>query len=399
MRKIIHLDMDAFYASVEQRDRPELKGKPVIVGGSRERGVVCACSYETRAFGVRSAMAVARALRLCPQALVLPVRMARYQQVSAEIFEIFGRYTDCIEKLSIDEGFLDVTGSERLFGPARQIAERLRAEVRAETGLAVSAGVASNKFLAKVASELAKPDGLLEVPADQVDQFLLPLPVSRIWGVGRVTAERLERRGWRTIRELRAVPLEQLQRLLGAAGEQVYRLARGLDERPVVADEPIKSIGAEETFERDLRVPEALARELLALCERVAARLRRRGLVGRCVTLKVKYADFSAVSRSLTLERGLDSALAIQAEALRLLGRTEAGSRPVRLLGVSLAQLEAGQAAQPELFGEEQRRRQSALDQAVDRLRERFGESGIRRATLLEGSPRPSVKKGGDPGE
>ncbi len=398
-RNIIHLDMDAFYASVEQRDRPELKGRPVIVGGSLERGVVCACSYETRPFGVRSAMAVSRALRLCPGAVVLPVRMARYQEVSEQIFAIFRRYTDRIEPLSIDEGFLDVSGSERLFGAALEIARRIRREVRDETGLAVSAGVAPNKFLAKVASELAKPDGLLEVTPAEVDNFLLPLPVSRIWGVGRVTAERLERRGWHNISDLRKVPLEQLTRLLGAAGEQIYRLARGEDERPVVAGEAIKSIGAEETFEADLWRLEEQRRELLALAEKVARRLRHRGLVGRCVTLKVKFADFTSVSRSQTLERGLDSAPAIHAEAVGLLARTDAGRRPVRLLGISLAQLEPREAVQAELFGEEARQRQSSLDQAMDRLRERFGDRGIKRASLLDRNPAGSGKKGGDGGK
>ncbi len=399
-RRIIHLDMDAFYASVEQQDRAELRGQPVIVGGSAERGVVCACSYETRPFGVCSGMAMARALQLCPQARVLPVRMGRYQQVSEEVFAVFERYTDRIERLSIDEGFLDVTGSERLFGSALEIARKIRCEVRETTGLAVSAGVAHNKFLAKLASELSKPDGLLAIHPDQVDDLLVPLPIGRIWGIGKVTAKRLESRGLQTIGDLRSLSEEHLVRLCGKAGRQIYHLARGEDARPVVPGEGIKSIGAEETFARDLWASAELTRELLALSERVGRRLRRKALAGRCVTLKVKYADFSSISRSQTLSAGVDNAAEIYRQVTGLLTKTEAERRAVRLLGVSISQLEPKGSGQGDLFGGEDRARQAALDRAVDQLWERYGDKGVSRATLVKGRGQGSPgKKGRDPGQ
>lgn len=395
---IIHCDLDAFFASVEQLDRPELRGRPVLVGGSVERGVVSACSYEARRFGVHSAMAMSRALRLCPLAAVLPVRMDRYRELSARVFAVFARFTDRVEPLSIDEAFLDVSGCERLFGPPRAIAERLRAEVLEATGLTVSAGIAPNKFLAKLASEHGKPDGLVEIAPEAIDAFLLPLPLSRLWGVGRVTAGRLERQGLNTVADLRAVSRERLVRLLGSGGATLYRLARGEDDSPVVAPSPAKSIGHEETFAADLWELEDMRRQLLDMSERVARRLRRQGMTGRRVTLKVKYADFEGVTRSQSVGHGLDNAMAILQEGVKLLGRTEAGRRPVRLLGISLSALERTGAGQGELFGDEERRRLADLDRAVDRLRDRFGEQGVCRGTLLEkdGSGR---QEGGDSGQ
>jgi DNA polymerase-4 len=397
-RTILHLDMDAFYASVEQGDRPQLRGRPVIVGGSPERGVVCACSYEARPYGVRSAMAMAQAIRLCPRAVVLPVRMERYREVSRNVFEVFSRFTDRVEPLSIDEAFLDVTGCERLFGEPRAIAARIKAEVRAATALTVSAGVAPNKFLAKLASDFGKPDGLVEVRPGEVDEFLLPLPLSRLWGVGRVTAGELERRGLRTVADVRRLGRQHLKQLLGSAGEHLYRLCRGEDDRPVAATEAVKSVGHEETYPFDLWDRQELRRELLALSEKVSRRLRRLELVGRCVTLKLKYADFAITTRSRTVTAGLDHAPTIYREALSLLEKTEAGRRPVRLLGISASLLEARESGQVEMFGEEQRLRMKNLDRAVDRLRDRYGELGIQRAALLEG-PDSKSQKGGDSGE
>ncbi len=382
-RVILHLDLDAFYASVEQRDRPELLGRPVIVGGAMERGVVSACSYEARTFGVHSAMSMARAVRLCPQAVVLPVRMARYRELSRQVFAIFARYTDLLEPLSIDEAFLDVTGSQRLFGDGSAIAGKIRREVRAETALTVSAGVAPNKFLAKLASEAGKPDGLVEVTAERLDDFLLPLPLSRLWGVGRVMAARLEKLGLRTVADLRQMERETLVRRFGSTGDQLYRLSRGEDERPVSSVDSVKSIGHEETFARDLRDGEELRRQLLDLAERVARRLRASGHTGRCLTLKVRYPDFVTVSRSLTLADGTDHAMTIFRKAEELLGRTEAGCRSVRLLGLSLSQLEPLEEGQQDLFGVGERHRLEALDRAVDRLYERFGGKGVRRGSLL----------------
>ena len=381
---IIHLDMDAFYASVEQRDNPELRGRPVVVGGSLERGVVSACSYEARPFGVRSAMPMRRAVRLCPEAVVLPVRMARYREVSGQVFSIFARYTDRIEPLSVDEAFLDVAGCERLFGPAVAIAARIRREVRAELGLAVSAGVAPNKFLAKLASESAKPDGLLEIAPEQVDAFLLPLPVERIWGVGAKAAEQLRRLGCRSVKDLRRLPESQLVHLFGVWGSRLYRLARGEDDRQVEVDQSAKSFGAEETFAVDQTSRETLQRQLLAQAEKVAARLRRQGLAGRVVTLKIRYSDFETVTRRQTLAEPTANGLLFYRAALVLLERTEAGRRPVRLLGLSAGELESAAQGQSSLFPDEEARRLADLDQSLDRLAARFGNRPVRRACLLE---------------
>jgi len=397
-RSVIHLDLDAFYASVEQNDCPELRGRPVLVGGNRQRGVVCACSYEARRYGIRSAMPMAQALRLCPAATVLPVRMKRYKELSSQVFHIFSRFTDRIEPLSIDEAFLDVSGCERLFGPATAIAIRIRMEVRSETGLTVSAGIAPNKFLAKLASDLGKPDGLVEVRPEAVDDFLLPLPLSRLWGVGEVTVGKLAKLGLCTVADLRQLDRRALTAMLGAQGEHLYRLARGEDDRPVETTGTVKSVGHEETFTQDLWQMDDLRRELLDLCERVAARLRRYNLTGRCITLKVKYSDFVTVTRARTVASGTANSMTIYREISGLLEKTEGGRRPVRLLGVSLSLLQEEGTGQADLFEEDTRRRMSALDRAVDGIRERFGEYGVRRGTLVEG-PDSGSEEGGDPGQ
>lgn len=397
-RSVIHLDLDAFFAAVEQHDSPELRGRPVLVGGHRERGVVCACSYEARRFGIHSAMPMAQAVRLCPNATVLPVRMRRYREISSQVFGIFSRFTDRIEPLSIDEAFLDVSGCERLFGSPRVIASRIREEVAAETGLTVSAGIAPNKFLAKVASEAGKPDGLVEVRPEAVDDFLLPLPLSRLYGVGEVTVGKLARLGLNTVADLRQFSRESLLTMLGSQGDHLYRLARGEDDRPVETSGTIKSVGHEETFSRDVWKIEDLRRELLSLCERVATRLRRHGLTGRCITLKVKYSDFVTVTRGRTVASGLNNAMMMYREGISLLEKTEAGRRPVRLLGISLSLLDEEGSGQPDLFEEERRRRLSVLDRAMDGIRERYGEYGVRRGTLVEG-PDSTGEEGGDTGQ
>ena len=395
-RSIIHLDLDAFYASVEQHDEPQLRGRPVLVGGRSGRGVVCACSYEARQYGIHSAMPMAKALRLCPSAVVRPVRMERYRQFSRQVFAIFTRFTDRIETLSLDEAFLDVSGCERLFGPPAQIAAQIKAAVREETGLTISAGVAANKFLAKLASDHMKPDGLYIVP-DPPDSFLLPLPLKRLWGVGPVACQRLEKLGLRTVADLRKLSETRLSKLFDSAGRQLYRLARGEDQRPVVVASAPHSIGHEDTFEHDLRDPKEVHRSLLDLAERVAARLRGKGLVGSVVQLKVRYTDFSTVTRRRTVDPPLDSAMAILQVAEELLLRTEAELRPVRLLGISLSQLQEGHEIQGELFGGEQRDRLSALDGAVDQLRQRYGVKGVQRASLMIGAKDESgAKTGGD---
>jgi DNA polymerase-4 len=341
---------------------------------------------------------MAQALRLCPAAKVLPVRMKRYRELSSQVFGIFSRFTDRIEPLSIDEAFLDVSGCERLFGQATIIASRIREEVRAETGLTVSAGVAPNKFLAKLASDFGKPDGMVEVRPEAVDEFLLPLPLSRLHGVGEVTVGKLGKLGLRTVADLRQLSRSSLITMLGAQGEHLYRLARGEDDRPVETTCAIKSVGHEETFPSDLWKMDDLRKELLDLCERVAARLRRHGLTGRCITLKVKYSDFVTVTRGRTIATGMDNAMMMYREGLSLLEKTEAGRRPVRLLGISLSLLEEEGSGQADLFEEERRLRLSALDRAVDGIRERYGEYGVRRGALVE-LPRSGDEEGGDTGQ
>lgn len=395
-RQILHLDLDAFYAAAEQLDEPSLRGLPVIVGGGSDRGVVCACSYEARKFGVRSAMGMLRARQLCPTAIVRPVRMGRYRELSEQVFAIYGRYTDRVEPLSIDEAFLEVTGCERLFGPPKTIAAAIRAAVKQESGLTVSAGVAGNKLLAKLASEAGKPDGLMEILPHQVDGFLESLPVASLWGVGRVTAERLKQCGLRRVGDLRRAGDGRLVQLLGAQGAQLYRLSLGQDERPVLASGQPKSLGHEETFTQDRWDRAGLEVELLAMAERVASRLRGLGLEASCITVKVKYGDFNQVTRSATLAAAVSSLEGIYPLAKELLGRTEAGRRSVRLLGLSLSQLQLAGAGQSELFGQEQRDRQQSLDQALDRVRQKFGRGGIVRGTLL---PEGSAAKADDGGE
>lgn len=391
-RTILHLDMDAFYASVEQRDRPELRGHPVIVGGHRTRGVVCACSYEARVFGVHSAMPVSRALRQCPQAIVLPVRMSRYQEVSDQVFAVFDRYTDLVEGISVDEAFLDVSGSKRLFGSGWEIAEKIRQDVRKELELAISAGIAHNKFLAKLASEQAKPDGIFQVP-EVIDDFLLPLPLKRLWGVGPVTLQELQTLGLKTVGDLRKMECSFLESRFGQAGAQLFKLARGEDSREVISERELKSIGHEDTFEKDLWQRDLMHEVLLDLSERVSTRLRRKSVMGTTITLKVKYADFSMVTRSKTVPDGMRHAKDMFDIAKALLEKTEAGIKAVRLLGISVNNLMAAGSRQGMLFGGDRQQRFDDLDQAIDRLRERFGQNGIRRGTLIGRRQRESADK------
>ena len=398
-RVIIHLDLDAFYASVEQRDHPELRGRPVIVGGSRQRGVVCACSYEARAFGVRSAMPISRAVRLCPQGVILPVRMGRYREASEQVQAIFERYTDRIEPLSLDEAFLDVSDCRRLFGSGREIAERIRREVREETGLTISAGIAANKLLAKLASDAGKPDGLLEIAPEQAAAFVDPLPVGRLWGVGATTAARLEGMGLRMVADLRQASRQRLERQFGRLGGWLHELAQGEDSREVEPQRELKSVSHEETFEHDLADPEQMLPHLLRLAEQVARRLRRQELGGRGITLGVRYDDFRLVTRSRTLEQGVSNGKEIFNQVAQLLRETEAGARPVRLLRVAVSRLEPAGNGQSDLFGEELRERLARLDQALDVVCDRFGSGGITRATLLApqppGSPPKKRREGG----
>jgi len=385
-RAIIHVDMDAFYAAVEQRDHPAYRGRPVIVGadprGGKGRGVVAACSYEARVFRVRSAMPISRAYRLCPHGIFLPVRMKRYEEVSTTIFGILRRYTDLVEPLSIDEAFLDVTGSRRLFREAAVIGERIKAEIREHEGLTASVGVAPNKFLAKIASDLEKPDGFVVVRPEEVETFLKDLPVARLWGVGEKTGAILRGLGIQTIGELSRWPEEALCRRLGTVGGHLHRLSRGIDDRPVIPEAMAKSLGAETTFTVDSEDPRHIRQSLLRLAERVSARLRRESLAGPTITVKIRFADFTTLTRSLTLPAPLTLTDEIYSRALSLVEKVPVGRRKVRLLGIAVSKLSnAAAPGQMPLFPSDLRREKAAG--AVDEIRRRFGEAGIVRASLL----------------
>jgi DNA polymerase-4 len=385
-KAIIHLDMDAFYPAVEVLDNPELKGKPVIVGGSRQRGVVSSASYEARKYGVHSAQPMATAVRLCPNGIFLPVRMSRYKEVSDQVFEIFYRFTPLVEPLSIDEAFLDVTGSARLFGEPEDIAKKIKRRVCEETGLTVSAGIAPSKFVAKIASDMDKPDGLTVVPPDSVRQFLDPLPIEKMWGVGRVTQEALTQLNIRTFKDLRQVSVEILEQKFGQHGLKMHFLAMGIDERDVIPEHDAKSIGHEETFSQDILSVDLAKRELLDLANKVARRMRRHDVTGRTITLKVKYSDFVQITRSMTLPKSTDDGPEIYATVCQLLKKTAMGKRPVRLLGISLSQLSyLGSESQLFLFQHDtEGQKRKDLHSALDSLHEKFGEKSIRPGRLLD---------------
>ncbi|RLB19792.1 MAG: DNA polymerase IV [Deltaproteobacteria bacterium] len=384
-RHIIHLDMDAFYPAVEVLDHPDLKGKPVIVGGIGDRGVVSSASYEAREFSVHSAQPMVTARRLCPQGIFLPVRMGRYREISEQIFRIFHHFTPLVEPLSIDEAFLDVTGSTRLFGEPEVIARKIKTQIVRETGLTASAGVAPSKFVAKIASDMDKPDGLVVVPPENIRKFLDPLPIEKMWGVGKVTREALGRLGVRTFRDLSRIPVKVLKQRFGKQGIRMHELSLGLDQRRVVPEREVKSLGHEETFAQDIEDVEEVRREILALSSKVARRLRRKGIQGKTVTLKVKYSDFVQITRSATLPLATDDGLEIFSTAARLLLNTEAGKRPIRLLGVVLSQLEvAWKEEQLSLFEMEsgsQKRR--SLNQALDSVSAKHGEKAVRPGSLF----------------
>jgi len=384
-RKIIHIDMDAFYASVEQHDNPALKGLPVIVGGDPEkRGVVSAASYEARVYGVHSAMPSSQARRLCPQGNFLPVRMHRYREVSGEIFRILREYTPLVEPLSLDESFLDVTGSEKLFGPVLQIAKEVKRRILETTGLTASAGIAPNKFLAKIASDFKKPDGLVEIKPDEVREFLRELPISKLWGVGKATEEVLKGMGILKVGQLALFPAEKIERKLGKFGLELMALARGEDERPVSPDADAKSISQEETFTPDLETPDQMKRILLDQAEQVGWELRKQKLKGSTVTVKVRYPDFTLVTRSLTLPIPTDQGIEIYQTAMKLLPRTEALQRRARLLGVGISNLLHRDDPEQYLLFDSRRQKTERSVQAMDRIWEKFGPEAIKRASLLE---------------
>ncbi len=384
MRVIAHIDMDAFYASVEQLDRPELRGKPVIVGGDpfKGRGVVSAASYEARKYGVRSAMPIKKAYRLCPHAVFLRPRFQRYEQISRQIREILLRFSPLVEFASIDEAYVDLTGTQRLFGDPVETARRIKRTIKKETGLTASVGVAPNKMLAKIASDFGKPDGFVVVPPERVREFLDPLPVSALPGVGKKFEEKLLRIGIRRVGDVLRFPRELFVRLFGKAGDALFSLALGEDQSPVVPERERKSISVERTFEVDIADAHTLRRRLLLLCDKLAERLLAEGLVGRTVTLKVKYADFRLVTRSETLSSPTRSAKRIFETAAKLFERTTPA--PIRLLGVGLSNLSPSQKNPPELFSDSDEVDEKLLE-ALAKIREKYGDDGIVRAFVLEG--------------
>jgi len=380
---ILHADMDAFYASVELLGRPELRGTPVIVGGAGSRGVVLSASYEARRFGVHSAMPMMRARRLCPQATVLPPSFAAYSRVSAGVMAIFSSITPAVQPLALDEAFLDVSGARRRLGGAAAIGELVRARVVDEQGITCSVGVASTPFVAKLASTLCKPDGLLVVPGDDVVGFLHPLPVDALWGVGERTAEILVRLGLRTVGDVAHTPVATLRRALGPAlGAHLHALAWGRDDRKVVAEEPAKSVGAEETFPRDVDDPAVIHRELLRLAERVAIRLRAAGRIGRTVTITVRFADFATLTRSRTLRDPTDVAQEIYTIARFLYEALRLDRARIRLVGVRVEGLLDADRPRQLVLGERASGWREA-EQAADQAARRFGSGAVRPASLV----------------
>ena len=398
-RSIVHVDMDAFYASVERLDDPKLAGKPLLVGGAMRRGVVAAASYEARVFGVHSAMPMAEAMRRCPQAIVVTPRHDRYAEVSRDVFAIFERYTPLVEGLSLDEAFLDVTESRSLFGDGAAIAGAIKRDIQGELRLTASAGVATSKFVAKVASDLRKPDALVVVPEDNAAGFLAPLPIERMWGVGPKTAPRLRALGLNTLGDLASADVHMLDHVLGSWGRHVRDLALGLDPREVEPDRAAKSVGAEETYDDDLRDAPAIERTLLAHSSRVAQRLREAKLAGRIVVVKLKYADFTLRTRRTSLPEPVADTTSIFEAARALLAQFERG--PVRLTGVALSGLVDVDArgalapgAQGNLFvdaGDARRERLGRVEDVVLAIGRRYGE-GVTRAALL--NPDEKLAKG-----
>ncbi|MGB5353174.1 MAG: DNA polymerase IV [Woeseia sp.] len=383
-RHILHVDMDAFYASVEQRDDPALRGKPLVVGGGGNRGVVAAASYEARRFGVRSAMPMREARRRCPDLVQVPVRMAHYKAVSDEVFAVFRKFTPVVEGLSLDEAFLDATGSIALFGSAVDIAAAIKQEILARTGLTASVGVAPNKLVAKIASDLEKPDGLVVVEPDNVIPTLDPLPVQVIPGIGRQTLEKLHKLSIRTIADLRLAPARELERLFGRFAERTRERAAGIDNRPVVSERASKSISAEETFHTDLVDPRQIQRELLRLTERTAARLRAKQLHAGTLQLKIRQADFVTFSRQRSLHPPSDDTSTLHAVARELLQiwQQEHAGTAIRLLGVGASELDS--VTQGDLFAAPAEQERSSLDATVDKIRERFGSVAVGRARTFD---------------
>ncbi|MFI5360189.1 MAG: DNA polymerase IV [Halanaerobiales bacterium] len=379
---IMHVDMDAFYAAVEQMDNPELKGKPVIVGGISNRGVVSTASYEARKYGVHSAMPIAEAKRLCPHGIFLPGRHERYSEVSRQIFAILYQYTPIVEKVSIDEAFLDLTGCSRLFGNSIQIGRRIKADIYNKFGLTASIGLASNKFLAKLASDMEKPDGFFVIEEKDIDRILEPLDVGKIWGVGKRTAEILKSKGIDTIGRLKTLTIEELETLLGKNGVRLYYLSRGIDNRRVEVNNPVKSISHEETFAEDISDRNLILASLLRMSIKVSRRLRKAGLVGNTIEVKIRYGDFTTYTRSISISVGTNQTDIIYQKAIYLLEKNKLLNRPIRLLGVGVSNLSPEGPEQLSLF--ENNLKMEKLAKTIDLIRDKFGETSVIRARNLD---------------
>jgi DNA polymerase-4 len=381
---ILHVDMDAFYASVAELDNPQYKGKALVVGAG-VRGVVLSANYEARKFGIRAAMPVGRAKRMAPHAIFIAPEHHRYAEISERVMTIFNSFTPLVEPISLDEAFLDVTGSQKLFGDGREIATKIRNQVEQEEGITCSVGIAQSKFIAKLASQHCKPNGMLEIKSDRILEFLHPLPVRALWGVGPKTAESLDRLGLHTVADIANTPRSTLIRALGdATGESLYELAWGRDYRDVIPDEPEKSIGNEETFSRDIDNPEEILAELLRMSEKATARLRERGLFAKTITMKIKFADFTTLSRAKTLPIGIDSTQETYEIVKKLyLALRNEGAR-IRLVGVSLSNLLEEAPVQLELGARDRGWRDA--DTAIDKAKARFGRGSVRPGRLISGN-------------
>ena len=380
-RQIIHVDMDAFYASVEQLDNPDLFGKAVIVGGDpQKRGVVSAASYQSRKFGVHSAMPMSKAIRLCPHAIVLPVRMKRYVELSRQIHTIFEKFTPQIEPISLDEAFLDVTGSLKLFGSAEKIGRDIKDQIKKQLCLIASVGIANNKFLAKLASDLDKPDGFVVITKENRQQILDPLPVSKIWGIGKVTDKALKSKEIFTIGKLKNTSEENLSSIFGDQTQHILRLAQGIDNRKVETDREAKSISSEQTFATDITDKNILLNVLLNQVENVAQRLRANNLATRTITLKLRYDNFKTVTRSNTFDYSTNITKILWKEAEKVFlkwHKKSAGA--LRLLGFGASGLNKADTGQKQLFDELEQQKQKRLDKAFDEIRNKFGHNALKR--------------------
>lgn len=384
-RAILHVDMDQFFAAIAVLDDPSLKGKPVLVGGTGPRGVLSTASYEARKYGCRSAMPTAVALRLCPHAIVVKVPGARIREVSRKLFEILDQVSPLVQPLSCDEAFIDATGSQRLLGPPEVIARLIKDQIKAELKLTASVGVAPNKFLAKLASDMDKPDGLTVIPPGSIEETIAPLPVGRVWGVGPAAEEKLHRHHLRTVGDLQRQTLEQLTRRLGQEfGGHLYRLCHGIDDRPVVPEREAKSVGHEQTFREDLEDADHVRAIMLNQCEDVARRLRINHQFARGVTVKIRFGDFQTITRSATLDTPTDLTDDLYPAAKALFDKwADASFQPVRLIGVAAGPL-THEPAQTELFTDPQREQQRKVEHTLDQIKDKFGKRSVHRGQVPE---------------